>query len=390
MSIYDKLGQLPIRLESQKVGPVWAGPSGEGPQGGVTQSLLGRYLVCKERFRLLVIEGLTTRDRWNHKIQYGSMWHVCEEALAAGKDWNKPLYDYAQDLCSKYPMQQAEIRKWYEVCKVQFPEYVRFWPSPSSSQEKVKGQRMPLLQEEKFNVPYRLPSDRTVRLRGKWDSVYLENDGIWLQDNKTKGTIDEQQIRRQISYDLQMCFYLCALHLQVELDGIEGPSLRLLSGGCFPIKGVLFNVIRRPLSGGKGTIVQKKGSKNIPAETTEQYYARLAQYIKDEPATYFMRWPVEVSQEDIQRFTRTCLVPVLENLCDDWEWWELCKEHKVDPFDQHTRDSEFPYHLPRQFRMPFGVYSPLLDGGTTELDLYLETGSELGLTRTTDLFPELA
>ncbi len=33
--------------------PVWKGPEVDG----VTQSLLSRYLTCKERFRLLVIEG---------------------------------------------------------------------------------------------------------------------------------------------------------------------------------------------------------------------------------------------------------------------------------------------------------------------------------------------
>jgi hypothetical protein len=40
--------------------------------------------------------------------------------------------------------------------------------------------------------------------------------------------------------------------------------------------------------------------------------------------------------------------------------------------------------------MPFGVYSPLLDGGGTEYDEYLSTGSTVGLVRTDRLFKELA
>src|SRR6185369_9120155 len=63
---------------------VWAGPMDAGPTGGITQSLLSMFLVCRERFRLRVIEGLHSFDRFNHRIEYGSMWHICEE-VHAGK-----------------------------------------------------------------------------------------------------------------------------------------------------------------------------------------------------------------------------------------------------------------------------------------------------------------
>ncbi len=39
--------------------------------------------------------------------------------------------------------------------------------------------------------------------------------------------------------------------------------------------------------------------------------------------------------------------------------------------------------------MPYGVYSPLLDGGETEHDVFLRTGSEAGLERVESLFTEL-
>jgi hypothetical protein len=39
--------------------------------------------------------------------------------------------------------------------------------------------------------------------------------------------------------------------------------------------------------------------------------------------------------------------------------------------------------------MPYGVYSPLLDGGSTDLDEHLLTGSEVGLRRVDKLFKEL-
>lgn len=145
-------------------GSVWRGPS----EDGITFSLLSRFLVCRERFRYLVVEGLKPADRFNHRLEFGQLWHTCEEALAAGVDWKYHLQVYAFNLARRYPMDQGEVHKWYEVCKLQFPIYLDYWrkhPDVTSRQN--------LLKEQVFDVPYKLPSGRTVRLRGKWDSVDL-------------------------------------------------------------------------------------------------------------------------------------------------------------------------------------------------------------------------
>jgi hypothetical protein len=55
--------------------PLWSGPDGEGPNGGITFSLLSRFLVCRERFRLHALEGWRTQDGFNHRLEYGNMWH---------------------------------------------------------------------------------------------------------------------------------------------------------------------------------------------------------------------------------------------------------------------------------------------------------------------------
>ena len=62
--------------------PLWRGPCAEGDLGGVTQSMLARFFGCRERFRLKYVCGLEPHDKWNHKLGYGNMWHVCEETLA--------------------------------------------------------------------------------------------------------------------------------------------------------------------------------------------------------------------------------------------------------------------------------------------------------------------
>ena len=51
-----------------------------------------------------------------------------------------------------------------------------------------------------------------VYLRGKWDGVYHSiEDGIWIDESKTKGEIDRVKIERRLKYDIQTMFYLVAL-----------------------------------------------------------------------------------------------------------------------------------------------------------------------------------
>jgi hypothetical protein len=243
----------------------------------------------------------------------------------------------------------------------------------------------PLLQEQVFDVPYDLPSGRTVRLRGKWDAVLLRgsksNPAIWLQENKTKGQIEEGKIRCQLTFDLQTMLYMIALTHDTGVDALE--RIKGWDGKGFrtPIIGVLYNVVRRPLSGGKGTIVRKKATKNHPEESMGEYYTRLAQYIRDEPESYFMRWDVYVSNTDIQRFRRECLDPILEQLCD---WWEFVSQCVGQPWVDLAGE-----HPGIHWRHPFGVWNPLDEGGSSELDEYLSGGSTAGLARVDDLFPEL-
>lgn len=346
--------------------PLWKGPE----KDGITQSLLNLFLMCRERFRILVVEGLKPVDSFNHRIEYGSMWHVCEEHYTAYLHWEPSLKDYAIGLCKKYPLQQEQIQHWYNICKIQFPIYIEYWKKHRS-----KEQRTSLLQEQTFAVPYKLPSGRTVLLRGKWDGVDLigkgRNVSIYLPEHKTRGDIKEEQINRQLQFDLQTMFYLVAL--QATSDGN--------SLGCdYPIKGVIYNVVRRPLSGGKGSIRRHKATKTKPEETTEHFYARLSDIIADEPETFFMRWKVEISSADVDRFKREFLNPILEQLCDWWRWIS----NDNDPYGMDM-DTGQTFH----WRTPFGIYNVLAEGGASELDEYLATGSDLGLERATTLFREL-
>ncbi len=186
-----------------------------------------------------------------------------------------------------------------------------------------------------------------------------------------------------------------------------------------PVVGVRFNVVRRPLSGGKGNIVPHKPTKGTkcrkckgtgtqdyhgqpiacakchgagrtgakPAETDEAFYNRLrSDYISADPDYWFFRIRAEVSDRDVQVFRDTCLDPILENLC----WWYDVTTYGGTTPRKHEADLFHRYGVPpASWRTPFGVWSALEEGGSTEYDHYMETGSEAGLRRTHTLFEEL-
>lgn len=388
-----------VSMPKKPTEPLWKGPIVDG----ISQSLISRYLCCPERFRVRVIEGLSPPERFDKKIEFGNMWHVCEETLASGsKDqhidsWQETLKLYCLNICRKFPIQQEEIGHWFTVCKTQFPIYVKYW-----SKHKDVKDRTPLLQEQVFDVPYTLPSGRVVRLRGKWDSVDLigkgKTAGIYLVENKSKGDIDQELIPRQLSFDLQVMIYLVALQADQKRDSMKSHlgATEDSTNRCrsVPIKGVRYNVVRRPLSGGEGSIRQYKPTKSNPdGESKESFYSRLGDIIEEKADNFFMRWKVDISQVDIEKFKTTCLNPILENLCDDYEWWSHAKKVGLSPFDYDGRslafNSDKGCHERRHFILPFGLWNPIVEVGYTDLDEYLNTGSTAGLVYGRPLFSEL-
>jgi hypothetical protein len=353
-------------------GPIWAGPAGGGPNGGVTQSLLGRYLSCKERFRVYAIEGWKTADKFSPPMDFGNMWHTMEEAHAAGTDPEKFLVESVEKLREKYPFQQDEITLWAEKALSLFPRYVEHWRLHPDVID-----RTPLLQEQVFDVPYQLPSGRSIRLRGKWDSVDLigrgKGSGIYIQENKTKSQIDQGKVQGQLRFDLQTMLYMIALQAYSSTlrDRMKWEKTNYPAG-------VRYNVVRRAAHKSVESMMKKF------EEDREDH--RIGEW--------FARWKVEISAADVTRFKTQCLDPVLENLLDDYEWWNFCITGKKDnkKFDQYTylgREKVFPHHTARHFRLPYGIYSPVAEGGFGDVDYYLEDGSTIGLKRVESLFPEL-
>ena len=387
MSLADRLKgiKVPTTIKSDSgASPVWDGPEANTKNGGITFSLISRFLTCRERFRLYASEGLRPAKQFNHRVEYGNMWHACAEAQLAKKPWKVALHDYAQMLLRSHKTEAEAIDKWQNVCAVQFPLYDKYW-----SEHPDVASRIPLFQERVFNVPYRLPSGRLVYLRGKKDGIDLVDSGraskmIYLYEHKTKSDINEQKVHRQLKFDMQTMMYLVALRKwKGQLAAAPKGSLDKASKVIVDHKigGVIYNVVRRPLSGGKGTIVQHKPSKSNPmGETKSSYYKRLSGIIEESSDYFFMRWKVDVTEFDIDRFENRTLIPLLETIC---VWYDTA----VKKLDIHIP----PYQLVRMmnWQHPFGVVNYIDESGYSDMDEFLDNGSEVGLERESDLFPEL-
>lgn len=349
---------------------LWKGPEVDG----ITYSMLSRFLVCRERFRVAYVEGLQPADAFNHRMEYGQMWHVCEESLLAPVstkgmvkphrvEWEGPLETYARVLTRRYPQSQEQIVHWMNVCSVQFRAYVDAW----ARDDGMGGWRM-TEPEKVFDTVYVLPSGRNVRLRGKVDAIWASEKkplAHLIQENKTKGDIDPELLRRQLTFDLQSMMYVV---------GTQALG--------YKTREVMYNIVRRPLSGGRHSIRQHAPTKGNPrGESSAEFYKRLGGLIASDTEYFFQRWAVPVREVDVGKFRAECLDPILEQVSDWWGW--ISKT--VSPFDYDPHHGYGACH----WRHPFGVWNALDEGGATDLDAYLADGSTAGLQRKDRLFEEL-
>lgn len=360
---------------------LWQGPEVDG----ITNSLLTRWIVCRERFRLYAVEGYREDEDFSPALEFGQLWHEAEEAQGRGKDWRRAMRGYRDRLRAQHGSSaEDEIRKWYSVASTTFPIYVHHWMEHSD-----EVNRSPIMEEAAFRVPYELPSGRIITLRGKFDAVFRTGKSIWLQENKTKSKIDVEGITKTVDRNLQTMIYQIALRLFREghgtLDGMSDRAVekirQQLTRG--QIKGVLYNVIRRGLADLRA-IKQRKGrmvkGKRVGGETEKQFYARLGEQMKSEPAEWFHRWKITLTASDVVEFRRRSLDPILMTLS---RWWDSIE---ADPFNPWECEGECnPYH----FQTPWGVYNSLASGFRGDFFEFLTDGKTAKLKSVDTLYPEL-
>lgn len=423
--------------------PLWRGPHVDG----ITFSLLNNFIPCRHRFYLQTIMGLREPMGFNLAIEYGSLWHAGEEALAAEpfttpqevwKRCHEAIRDYRNKLRKTYPADASDINKWTDICLRQFMEYLRAWKHEEGSLE-----RTPVLQEVPFRVPYTLPSGRSLILRGMFDSVWLMKppytpseeelatlalkargsgrsrrntpdqqssspknskdrpQGIWLQENKSKGTIYEQEISDTLHLNLQAMLYLAALRtaycpisgklsyldkVPVGAETVSWSPLNKNHGQIsvqlpreLEVQGIYYNVIRRPLAEYYPKL--RKSAK----EDDNRFHTRVQEHIKQNFSYYFMRFQRPVEESEHQLFLDRVFHPLLEQLLDWWDWiqidpknpWRRCNSRGIIGGGVH-------------WQAPWGCYNSLAAGWHGDYYRYLSKGNYMGLEPVETLFPELA
>lgn len=320
-------------------------------QCGLSYSLLSKWLDCRERARLHIIERIEESGR-KDALDFGNISHDMLEWKGKGKTLRTIQTTHRQKVRETVKQLTSSYAKEYQLTADLalgvFQKYIEHWGP-------AKGERE-LASETCFVTPYRLPSGRTIPLRGKIDSLMEILKGkqkqLWVQDHKTKGKIDVDTIAANLHKDLQVMMYIIAVESLTKKE----------------VQGIRYNVIRRP------QLKQRSG------ESDKVFVQRCLDDIDDRPGFYFKRFNTEIYREDVELFKKTTLHPILEQVC---VWWESIRHNPFDPW--HLEDgSPNPHHWER----PFGVYDTFRYGKGGYFDLIVR-GTKAGLVPVKTLFPEL-
>jgi hypothetical protein len=317
--------------------PTPPSPNWDFYRDGISYSLMSKFVICPERFRVYTVMGLRQSER-KEAMEFGTIFHKALEFAAKGMTTTEVV---------------SRLMKWKHasgadsmLCRqaaILVPHYQHFY-----SGDKFKY----VAQEQVFKNPYKLSNGKTTWLRGRMDEIFLRDKALWLQENKTKSRIDEDKITVTLPNDLQTMFYVYNMGLIYDRT----------------IGGVLYNVIRKP------ELKQKMKESDVA------FLTRINNDILERPDHYFKRWEVELVRKDIDDFHDKVIGPTLERVAI---WWESIKNNPFDPW--HLPDGRVnPHHWLR----PFGIYDPMSLGRGDYFD-YVTSGSTLGLEKISSPFPEL-
>lgn len=191
---------------------------------GVSQSLLGTWLTCREKAKL-TYQDLWTSQQTSNAITFGSLFHSSLEGF-----YKTGKYDI-KTLLQKTKKETEEQRIWTiedEENKVLNEGYLRILvPAYLEHYKEIdKGKKWFAIEKEFKN------EWNGLTFRGKYDRAYKANGETWLLDTKTKSRLDPN-IQDRLGFDLQIMFYVFNYWLEFKTiptgfiyDQIKRPALR--------------------------------------------------------------------------------------------------------------------------------------------------------------------
>lgn len=248
---------------------------------GITQSLLGTFLQCKQKARLS-IEGWSSKYA-SMGLTYGTIGHAVLEAVYNDIQSRKlksiptqqqviAYVNKIEDIWNKEnPRADKKALEYLELscllAENTLPLYFEYW---IKDLKEIKWVSL----EHEFKLPYTTKSGLKTILRGKMDGVFANPKKIWLFESKFKSRIDEGDLMDTLSFDFQVLFYLRALKYIHKIQ----PA------------GFLYNIVRR--------IGLKQGIK----ESITQFADRCIKDIKERPEFYFIRREVSIGADEMEAF----------------------------------------------------------------------------------------
>jgi hypothetical protein len=325
---------------------------------GVSQSLLQKFVGDADRFHKAVVEGLRPTDR-KEAMEFGTIFHKLIElgAKMGSKYTRQKLVTVMTAYMKKhYPTQESAL-----LCRIaiaQFHEY-RKWEAEKEKYKYIAQEPIfcepfplpPLHFEPNEQIRIKIPAGITIPLRGRIDEV-IENNGMWIQENKTKSKIDISHIQDTLHANIQVMFYAICAELKYGR----------------PCKGVVYNVIRKP------------GQRQRQKESDNDFIKRIVADIEDNPAYYFYRLKYEFAPGMVKTWQRESLLPLLYKV---YLWWKSIEKNPTNPWMDENGNVN-PFHG----RKPFGIYDSMSTGKGDFYNLIVY-GRKTGLVKVSEMFPEL-
>jgi hypothetical protein len=307
---------------------------------GLSYSLLSKFVVCRERFRLRTVEGLVNTDN-KSSMDFGTIFHRALELSAQGVSTSRILAGIR-----KQTKEKSFDPVLCRIAAVMIPQYKEFWKHELNTIQYFET-------EQVFDFAYTSSLKVPIRLRGRRDEGFKKDGKIWLQENKTKGQIQEDQIVQTLGYMLQPMLYLLSFKN-------DHPGL--------PLGGILYNVIRKPQ-----LVRGKKESEN-------DFIKRIISDIEDRPEHYFKMFEVGIDDHHLEQWRIRYFDPIISQVI---LWWESIKH---DPFNPWVGKDGLPN--PHHSIRPFGIFDSMSQGIGDYFGRIVQ-GHDVGLVRDVNCFREL-
>ena len=336
---------------------------------GITFSFIQKFFACRERTRLNYVEGWRPKS-FKIALEFGNIFHEMKDVFYRNNNFS---FERATMAANSYVDKKikrnnfsgaelVELDQLRALCHTTFFEYVKHWLNNPSFSQKSKSFTDDKIQwvhlERKFKFPFKLSNGRSIFLTGKIDGELLDptvrSKTYRILENKTKQKIEEFDVEQALKKDCQTMIYTLANQHEY--------------GKC--PSGVLYNVIRRT------------SLKPRVKDSYSDFCERIGSDIRSRPDFYFMRWRVDITQEDVDIFVQRTLDPML---CQITDWWESIKDNPFNPWTEKGVPKKNALHYER----PYGMYENNQRDPANDYAEIVEKGDYSRYEQRDVCFPEL-